>query len=114
MEKVAFIDNETYAVYDGAYASGNCKDVNRAEFSYVNAIFTLGAAYMYNYVRSTPPGRNTELYANSSTFSQRPMEAQSGRTGSPSLLSTVSQPSSRTMSPSRLHARVPKHARRRC
>lgn len=44
-------DND--ALYDGAHVEDNCTDINKQEFSYNNAIFTLGAAYMYNYVRDT-------------------------------------------------------------
>ncbi|KAK0387452.1 hypothetical protein NLU13_5764 [Sarocladium strictum] len=49
MESVGFIDPNTYAIYDGAHVETNCTDINKAEFSYNNAVWTLGAAYMYNY-----------------------------------------------------------------
>lgn len=42
-----------YRIYDGAHVETNCTDINRAQFSYNNAVYLLGAAYMYNYVRFT-------------------------------------------------------------
>ena len=51
MVKVGFLNNDTYAIYDGADVSNNCTQINKAEFSYNNAVWTLGAAYMYNRVR---------------------------------------------------------------
>lgn len=50
MESVGFLNNETYAIYDGANVDDNCTDINKAEFSYNNGVFALGAAYMYNAV----------------------------------------------------------------
>lgn len=50
MENANFIDNKTHAIYDGANVQKNCTDINKIEFSYVNAIFVLGAAHMYNHV----------------------------------------------------------------
>lgn len=50
MWQVGFIDHETYAIYDGADVSTDCKEINTAEFTYNNAVFTLGAAHMYNFV----------------------------------------------------------------
>ncbi|KAF4582257.1 Mannan endo-1,6-alpha-mannosidase [Ophiocordyceps camponoti-floridani] len=49
MEKIGFIDPETYAIYDGANIGTECKDINRAQFSYNNGVFAQGAAFMYNY-----------------------------------------------------------------
>lgn len=37
-------------VYDGGHVEYNCTDINKAEFSYNNAVFLLGSAYMWNYV----------------------------------------------------------------
>lgn len=54
MEGVGFIDNATYAIYDGAITDTHCKEINRAEFSYNNGVFAQGAAFMYNAV-SEPP-----------------------------------------------------------
>lgn len=41
---------ENYDIYDGGHVEYNCTDINKAQFSYNNAIYLLGAAYMYNYV----------------------------------------------------------------
>ena len=53
---VGFMDSN-YNIYDGAHVETNCTDLNKAQFSYNNAVYLLGAAYMYNYVRfpSLPP-----------------------------------------------------------
>ncbi|KAI1183155.1 glycoside hydrolase family 76 protein [Nemania serpens] len=45
---VGFMDKD-YNIFDGAHVGTNCTDINRAQFSYNNAVFILGAAYMYNY-----------------------------------------------------------------
>ena len=39
-----------YDIYDGAHIDQNCSDINKLQFSYNAAVFTLGAANMYNYV----------------------------------------------------------------
>ncbi|KAI1812916.1 glycoside hydrolase family 76 protein [Poronia punctata] len=49
---VGFLD-EDYNIYDGAHVGTNCTDINRAQFSYNNAVFLLGAAYMYNFTQDT-------------------------------------------------------------
>lgn len=49
MEGVGFIDAK-YNIYDGAHVGTNCTDINKAQFSYNNGVFLLGAAMMYNYV----------------------------------------------------------------
>ncbi|KAI1362320.1 glycoside hydrolase family 76 protein [Xylaria arbuscula] len=49
---VGFMD-ENYNIFDGAHVEDNCTDVNRAQFSYNNGVFLLGAAYMYNYTMDT-------------------------------------------------------------
>ena len=41
--------NSNYSIFDGAHVETNCTDINRAQFSYNNAIYLLGAAHMYNY-----------------------------------------------------------------
>lgn len=41
--------DEKYNIYDGGHVEHNCTDINRAQFSYNNGVFLLGAAYMYNY-----------------------------------------------------------------
>ncbi|KAK5632168.1 hypothetical protein RRF57_007882 [Xylaria bambusicola] len=45
---VGFMDKD-YNIFDGAHVETNCTDINRAQFSYNNGVFLLGAAYMYNY-----------------------------------------------------------------
>ncbi|TGJ81478.1 hypothetical protein E0Z10_g7282 [Xylaria hypoxylon] len=45
---VGFMD-ENYNIFDGAHVQANCTDINRAQFSYNNGVFLLGAAYMYNF-----------------------------------------------------------------
>lgn len=42
--------DKDYNIYDGAHVETNCTDINRAQFSYNNAVFLLGAAHMYNMV----------------------------------------------------------------
>ncbi|KAI5860285.1 glycoside hydrolase family 76 protein [Durotheca rogersii] len=41
--------NSEYKIFDGAHVESNCTDINQAQFSYNNAVYLLGAAYMYNY-----------------------------------------------------------------
>ncbi|ODA80776.1 hypothetical protein RJ55_03735 [Drechmeria coniospora] len=48
MEQVGFIDGTTYAIYDGANVNDDCKDINKAQFSYNNGVFAQGAAFLYN------------------------------------------------------------------
>ncbi|KAI0106551.1 glycoside hydrolase family 76 protein [Hypoxylon sp. NC0597] len=48
VQSVGFMDGD-YRIYDGAHVETNCTDINRAQFSYNNAVYLLGAAYMYNY-----------------------------------------------------------------
>ncbi|KHN96643.1 Mannan endo-1,6-alpha-mannosidase [Metarhizium album ARSEF 1941] len=48
VEQVGFIDPGNYAVYDGANVAADCKDINEVQYSYNNAIFAEGAAFMYN------------------------------------------------------------------
>ena len=40
-----------YNVYDGAHVGHNCTDINRVQFSYNAAVWLLGAANMYDFVR---------------------------------------------------------------
>ncbi|KAI1112308.1 glycoside hydrolase family 76 protein [Nemania sp. NC0429] len=47
---VGFMDKD-YNIFDGAHVGTNCTDINRAQFSYNNGVFILGAAYMYNYTQ---------------------------------------------------------------
>ncbi|KAF6804889.1 glycosyl hydrolase family 76 [Colletotrichum musicola] len=48
MESVGFIDAD-YNIFDGGHVEHNCTDINKAQFSYNNGVYLLGAAYMYNY-----------------------------------------------------------------
>ncbi|KAG6017906.1 hypothetical protein E4U54_001234 [Claviceps lovelessii] len=48
---VQFIDNELWAVYDGANVKNNCSVVVKAQFSYNAGVVTQGAAFMYNYTK---------------------------------------------------------------
>lgn len=45
---VGFMDDD-YNIYDGAHVGTNCTDINKAQFSYNNGVYLLGAAHMYNY-----------------------------------------------------------------
>ena len=58
MDQVGFIDNSSYAIYDGADSNKACKELNRAEFSYNNAIFAQGAAFTYNAVSGSASVRS--------------------------------------------------------
>jgi mannan endo-1,6-alpha-mannosidase len=49
VRSVGFMDDD-YNIYDGAHVEYNCTDINRAQFSYNNAVYLQGAAFMYNYV----------------------------------------------------------------
>ncbi|KAG6009438.1 hypothetical protein E4U21_002353 [Claviceps maximensis] len=48
---VQFIDNESWAVYDGASVKNNCSVVVKAQYSYNAGIVAQGAAFMYNYTK---------------------------------------------------------------
>ncbi|GAB1315113.1 hypothetical protein MFIFM68171_05323 [Madurella fahalii] len=52
MRGVGFMDDK-YNIYDGGHVEHNCSDINRAQFSYNNGVFLLGAAYMYNYTNGS-------------------------------------------------------------
>ncbi|KAF4978712.1 hypothetical protein FZEAL_4954 [Fusarium zealandicum] len=49
METVGFLNTENYKIYDGAHVEKDCKDINKAQFSYNAGVFLQGAAFMYNY-----------------------------------------------------------------
>lgn len=49
---VGFMDAD-YNIYDGAHVETNCTDINKAQFSYNNAVYLLGAAHMYNFVSTS-------------------------------------------------------------
>ena len=63
-----FIDNKTWAVYDGAHVENNCTDITKTQFSYAAAILTEGAAFMYNYVSLPGPHRSTYLVQSPDSF----------------------------------------------
>ncbi|KAI0012629.1 glycoside hydrolase family 76 protein [Xylariaceae sp. FL0662B] len=48
VQGVGFMDKD-YNIFDGAHVETNCTDINRAQFSYNNGVYLLGAAYMWNY-----------------------------------------------------------------
>ncbi|KAK1991785.1 family 76 glycosyl hydrolase [Colletotrichum falcatum] len=48
MNSVGFMD-ANYNIYDGGHVEQNCTDINKAQFSYNNGVYLLGAAMMYNY-----------------------------------------------------------------
>ncbi|KAK3377920.1 glycoside hydrolase [Podospora didyma] len=52
MVKVGFMDKD-YNIYDGGHVEHDCKDINKAQFSYNNGVFLQGAAYMYNYTNGS-------------------------------------------------------------
>lgn len=56
MVSVGFIDS-SYNIYDGGHVEQNCTDINKAQFSYNNGVYLLGAAMMYNYVSGPPPSK---------------------------------------------------------
>ncbi|KAJ6437734.1 glycosylhydrolase family 76-2 protein [Purpureocillium lavendulum] len=60
MERVGFIENSTFAIYDGGNSDHNCTDINKAEFSYNNAIFAQGAAFIYNATKDAVWKERTE------------------------------------------------------
>ncbi|RYO86315.1 hypothetical protein DL766_008763 [Monosporascus sp. MC13-8B] len=48
-DSVGLIDKQWYFVYDGVDAKDNCATVNPHQFSYTQAVYTYGAAVLYNY-----------------------------------------------------------------
>ncbi|KAI1658054.1 glycoside hydrolase family 76 protein [Daldinia decipiens] len=48
VQSIGLMDSD-YRIYDGAHVETNCTDINKAQFSYNNAVYLLGAAHMYNY-----------------------------------------------------------------
>ncbi|KHN94830.1 Mannan endo-1,6-alpha-mannosidase [Metarhizium album ARSEF 1941] len=45
---VRFIDNDNWAVYDGASVNENCTKIQKIQYSYNAAVMIQGAAFMYN------------------------------------------------------------------
>jgi glycosyl hydrolase family 76 len=56
----------------------NCTDINKAQFSYNNAVYLLGAAYMYNYVSSPSSVPLLQCSSSDYSFGNRPTAAMSG------------------------------------
>ena len=48
-EKVGLFNESTGFIYDGVDAADNCATLNHGQFSYKQAIYTYGAAVLYNY-----------------------------------------------------------------
>ena len=44
-----------YKFWDGAHTPANCTDINRIQWTYNIGVYLLGAAHMYNFVRSPIP-----------------------------------------------------------
>lgn len=108
---VGFIDNETWAVYDGAHVDDNCTDISKIQWSYNPAVLIQGAAFMYNFV--SPPivtidGITMDM---TDTGPLRPTAPTPGATAPTSSRTTCSRPSSRTASPTRRPARGSRRAR---
>ncbi|EJP67529.1 Mannan endo-1,6-alpha-mannosidase DCW1 [Beauveria bassiana] len=55
---VGYIDPQTHAIYDGGHVEHNCTDINKVEFSYNNAVFLQGCAYMYNHTDGAQKWKN--------------------------------------------------------
>lgn len=53
LRDVGLVD-EHYNVWDGAHTGHDCKDINRAQFSYNAAILLQGSAFMYDVVSQQP------------------------------------------------------------
>lgn len=51
MQGIGFMGTDNEALYDGAKVEENCTNINKEQYSYNNAVFLQGAAFMYNYVR---------------------------------------------------------------
>ncbi|KAG8167777.1 hypothetical protein KVR01_003466 [Diaporthe batatas] len=52
MLRVGLIDGDSFDVFDGAHAQHDCRDINRAQFSYNVAVLLHGAAFMYDFTHS--------------------------------------------------------------
>ncbi|KAH8894283.1 mannan endo-1,6-alpha-mannosidase DCW1-like protein [Thozetella sp. PMI_491] len=53
MENIGFIDKD-YNIYDGGHIPLQCKDIDKAQYSYNAGVFIQGAAFMYNYTNGSP------------------------------------------------------------
>lgn len=47
-----YIDHKTWTIYDGAYTTDNCQEIDRATYSANGAVLIEAVAYLYNYVRT--------------------------------------------------------------
>lgn len=47
---IGYINHDTWAIYDGGYTETNCTKYNLVQYSYNNAIFAYGAAFMFDVV----------------------------------------------------------------
>lgn len=120
VEKVGFIDPNTYAVYDGATVDDNCKVINQVQYSYNNAIFAEGAAFMYNHVCFSSINNEalTQLsYCGNETNHPsriRQTAIKNGKTGLINSSPTASRLSSRKTSPQKFHVSQMMAARQTC
>lgn len=55
MLEAAFIDQEDWSVYEGAYTEDNCTDVSSTTWSEDAAMVLQGLAFLYNSVGSLSP-----------------------------------------------------------
>jgi mannan endo-1,6-alpha-mannosidase len=53
IQDVGFMGTDNEALYDGATVNENCTEIHKEEYSYNNAVFTLGAAHMYNFTNGS-------------------------------------------------------------
>jgi hypothetical protein len=60
IQSVGLMD-ANYNIYDGAHIETNCTDINKVQFSYNMAVWLLGAANMYNYVRLSHSPQELDL-----------------------------------------------------
>lgn len=49
MLRVGLVDGGSFDVFDGAHVEHDCRDINRAQFSYNAAVLLQGAAFMYDF-----------------------------------------------------------------
>lgn len=52
MLRVGLVDGVSFDVFDGAHVQHDCRDINRAQFSYNVAVLLHGAAFMYDFTHS--------------------------------------------------------------
>ncbi|PHH65021.1 hypothetical protein CDD81_3419 [Ophiocordyceps australis] len=56
-ERSVGLISDTFAVYDGASINEDCKNINKAEYTYNSGIFLQGAAFLYNHTNGAPQWR---------------------------------------------------------